>query len=112
MKRVRSGSNFIIEPQTHFGCGLRSLTIDFRRAYQRRFRRANVAARSLNPAINGGLNAQARFDFALNNAGDTVYLRCNGVAFDRVAVVNGFPETADSALSLSGDRLDGFERWG
>jgi hypothetical protein len=45
-----------------------------------------LLARSLDPAVNGGLTPQARFTFSLNNlpTGDTITVRCGGTVIDTV----------------------------
>ena len=49
-----------------------------------------LLARSLDPAENGGLFPQVRFDFGLNNSsnGDLIRLTCDGVELDVVEFVN------------------------
>ena len=59
-----------------------------------------VFARSADPALNGGLDPDATFSFALNNGGDTIELRCGATLVDRVAYGPGFPLAQRVALSL------------
>ncbi|GMV38872.1 MAG: hypothetical protein AMXMBFR64_05880 [Myxococcales bacterium] len=63
-----------------------------------------VVARSVNPALNGGLSAAHAFSFSLNNAatGDAVTLTCGGTLIDGVtwSGAAGFPVAQATTLSL------------
>ena len=68
-------------------------------------------ARSDDPAENGGLEPNAQFDFGLNNGGDTLVLRCNGLIIDGVSYDDGqtFPRESARALSLHAGTLTAAE---
>ena len=75
-----------------------------------------IFARSNDPALNGGLpRVDAVFGFGLNNAGDTVAIRCGGQVIDQVAYNASFPAAATIAMSLdpAGDAAsnDGAGAW-
>ncbi|MCA9560731.1 MAG: lamin tail domain-containing protein, partial [Myxococcales bacterium] len=59
-----------------------------------------IFVRSADPALNGGLDADATFGFGLNNGGDTVRLWCGDVDIDAVAYGAGWPAAPRAAISL------------
>ena len=59
--------------------------------------------RSADPAVNGGLTADATFTFGLNNTGgDSLTLTCGGLEIDRVVYDDGtsFPHAVARSISL------------
>ncbi|MGK0358471.1 MAG: hypothetical protein ACI9U2_000760 [Bradymonadia bacterium] len=67
-----------------------------------------VFGKSLDAAVNGGIDAAFVFGFGLNQAGDTIGLRCADVLIDEIAYSagNGFPREAARSVSLSDAAAD------
>jgi len=69
------------------------------------FLRPNAQAllvRSLDGALNGGLDGDHAFGFSLNNGGDTITLACNGNTIDALTYGRdeGFPDEGGQSISL------------
>ncbi len=66
-------------------------------------------ARSSNLALNGGLMVNGTFGFGLSNGGDSVILRCGGVAIDTVRYGgnSNIPRAQSESYSRSADDLMG-----
>ena len=70
-----------------------------------------VFARSNDPALNGGLEPDALFDFGLANGGDTLRVRCNDTVIDQVTYDDGgaFPDARSRSIALDPERYDARE---
>ena len=68
-----------------------------------------LLGRSNDPAVNGGLNMDALFDFGLSNGGDIIVLSCAGMVVDRVAYDDGntYPNARQASIARSQDTLLG-----
>ena len=67
-----------------------------------------VFARNADASVNGNLNVDGIFPFALNNLSDTLELRCGVSLIDRLAydLDEGFPRTKGFSASLSPNHLN------
>ena len=66
-----------------------------------------VFARNLIPGENGGITAVETFNFALNNGGDRIEIRCGDVLIDALDYgVEGFGTESGASLNLDPAQLD------
>ena len=66
-----------------------------------------VLARSMDTAVNGGVDAVGTFSFGLNNTGDSITIRCGGVDIDTVDyAAAGFLDPVGQSLSLDPGAYD------
>ncbi|MCA9548199.1 MAG: lamin tail domain-containing protein, partial [Myxococcales bacterium] len=69
-----------------------------------------VFVRSADLALNGGIEADATFGFALNNSGDTITIQCGDQIIDQVVYDDGAPFPLDAryqSIQLDPALLDG-----